>query len=147
LSSANNAVIRAAELKDAPALAELMCQLGYETTPEQMALRLKSILAEPRYQTFIATVDGAVCGMIGMLSYPSYEHDDPSGRIVVLVVSHQARRRGIGRKLVVVAEKEFSRRGITRIAVNTKLTRLEAHKFYEALGFERNGYRFLKKIA
>ena len=147
MSNAKSVAIRPAGLSDASVLAELMCELGYETTSEQMTARLKSILAEPRYQTFVATVDGAVCGMIGIFSYPSYEHDDAGARIVALVVSQQARHRGVGRKLVEAAEKKLMQQGITRIAVNTRLTRLEAHQFYDALGFERNGYRFVKKLA
>ena len=41
-------------------------------------------------------MDGCVGGMIGTLTYPSYEHNDPSGRILALVTLNVARRRGIG---------------------------------------------------
>ena len=55
--------IREAKLTDAPALAALMCELGYETTPAEMRRRLKSILCDVGYRTFLAEVDGKVCGM------------------------------------------------------------------------------------
>lgn len=138
--------IRDAELNDAAGLAVLMSQLGYETNRTEMERRLKSILYDPAYKTFVAIMDGCVCGMIGTLTYPSYEHDDPSGRILAIVALNVARRRGIGRALIATAEKDFTQRGIRRVALDTRLTREDAHKFYESLGYERNGWRFVKQL-
>jgi GNAT superfamily N-acetyltransferase len=56
------------------------------------------------------------------------------------------RRHGIGRVLIATAEKDFTQRGIRRIALNTQLIRDDAHKFYESLGYERNGWRFVKQL-
>jgi ribosomal protein S18 acetylase RimI-like enzyme len=138
--------IRNAELNDAPELAVLMCELGYETRRTEMETRLKLILSNPAYKTFVAIMNGCVCGMIGTLTYPSYEHNDASGRIVALVTSGALRRRGIGRALVATAEKDFAQKGIRRVALDTRLTREDAHKFYESLGYERNGWRFVKQL-
>jgi ribosomal protein S18 acetylase RimI-like enzyme len=138
--------IRSAELNDAPELAVLMCELGYETRRTEMEIRLKLILSNPAYKTFVAIMDGCVCGMIGTLTYPSYEHNDASGRIVALVTSGALRRRGIGRALIATAEKDFAQKGIRRVALDTRLTREDAHKFYESLGYERNGWRFVKQL-
>ena len=138
--------IRAAEMNDAAALAQLMCELGYETTKSEMQMRVERIGTDERYRTFVAVCDGKVCGMIGTLTYPSIEHNDPSGRIVALVILRTMRRRGIGRALLATAEKDFAQRGIRRIALNTQLAREDAHKFYESLGYERNGWRFVKQL-
>jgi GNAT superfamily N-acetyltransferase len=138
--------IREAELNDAPELAVLMCELGYETKRTEMETRLKLILSNPAYKTFVAIMDGCVCGMIGTFTYPSYEHNDPSGRIVALVTLSAARRRGVGRALIATAEKDFAQRGIMRGALDTRLTREDAHKFYQSLGYERNGWRFVKQL-
>ena len=91
-------------------------------------------------------MDGCVCGMIGTVTYPSYEHDDPSGRILTLVTLSAARRRGIGRALIAAAENDFGQKGIRRVALDTRLTREDAHKFYESLGYGRNGWRFVKQL-
>jgi len=139
--------IRAAEMNDAAALAQLMCELGYETTKSEMQMRMEKIAADERYRTFVAVRDDRVCGMLGTLTYPSYEHNDLSGRIVALVILSTMRRRGIGRALISTAEKDFAQRGIKRIALNTQLTREDAHKFYESLGYERNGWRFVKQLS
>jgi GNAT superfamily N-acetyltransferase len=139
--------IRAAEVNDAAALAQLMCELGYETTKSEMQMRLEPITTDKRLRTFVAVCDGQVCGMIGTLTYPSYEHNDPSGRILVLVILRTMRRHGIGRALIATAEKDFAQRGIRRIALNTRLAREDTHKFYESLGYERNGWRFVKQLS
>jgi ribosomal protein S18 acetylase RimI-like enzyme len=138
--------IRDAELKDASELAGLMCELGYETQFPEMETRLKSVLSNPAYKTFVAVMDGCVCGMIGTITCPSYEHNDPSGRILALVTSNTTRRRGIGRALIATAEKDFAQRGIRRVALDTRFTREDAHKFYESLGYQRNGWRFVKQL-
>ena len=139
--------IRAAEVNDAAVLAQLMCELGYETTKSEMQMRLESIAIDERLRTFVAVCEGQVCGMIGTLTYPSYEHNDPSGRIVALVIKSTMRRRGIGRALIATAEKDFAQRGIRRVGLNTRLAREDAHKFYESLGYERNGFRFTKDLS
>ena len=138
--------IRDAELNDAPELAVLMCELGYETKRAEMEMRLKLILSSSAYKTFVAIMDGSVCGMTGTLTYPSYEHNDASGRILALVISSTVRRRGIGRMLIAAADKDFAQRGIRRVSLDTRLTREDAHKFYELLGYERNGWRFVKQL-
>ena len=138
--------IRDAELDDVAEIAALTCDLGYETKRTEMETRLKLILSNPGYKTFVATVDGCICGMIGTLTYPSYEHNDASGRILALVTASAARRRGIGRALIAMVEKDFAQRGIRRVSLDTRLTREDAHTFYESLGYERNGWRFVKQL-
>ena len=140
-------IIRDAKLTDASALAALVCELGYKTTPAEMRRRLRSILDDVNYRTLVAEVDGKVCGMIGTLAYASYEHNGPSGRILAVVTLANARRRGIGRALIASAEKAFAQKAVTRVSLDTRLTRKDAHQFYESLGYERNGWRFVKQLS
>jgi len=72
-------------VNDAAALAQLMCELGYETTELEMQIRLERIANDDRYRTFVAVHDGNVYGMIGTLTSLSYEHNDLGGRILALV--------------------------------------------------------------
>ena len=135
-----------AELFDAAELAALVCELGYETTIAEMESRLVSILRDPRYKTLVARKDDKICGMIGTFSASSYLHNDLSGRIIALVVSKESRRCGIGAQLVAAAEKDFAQRGIKRVTLTTRFEREEAHQFYEKLGYEQNGWRFVKQL-
>jgi ribosomal protein S18 acetylase RimI-like enzyme len=138
--------IRNASLSDARALASLMRELGYETARAQMRQRLKSILSDGGFRTFVAEIDDQVCGMIGTLRHARHEHNDPSGKIIALVVSKKQRRTGIGRALIAAAEKDFTNKGVTRVSLTARFTRELAHQFYEALGYERNGWRFVKQL-
>ena len=139
--------IRAAQLSDAAALAGLMCELGYETSESEMQSRLQKILPDEHYSTFVAIEQGRVCGMIGTIACCSFEHNDFGGRILALVVTKHARRSGVARRLITAAEKDFAQRNITRVAVNTRFERKDAHAFYETLGYTRNGLRFVKNLA
>jgi ribosomal protein S18 acetylase RimI-like enzyme len=139
-------MIRLAEERDAPALAELMTQLGYATTIEEMSARLRAILDEKDFATFVAIQADEVCGMIGVSASYSYEHNDRNGRIIALVVRADMRRCGLGRELVAFAEDYLSRKNVGRIVLTSRFTREEAHRFYESLGYTRTGLRFMKQL-
>jgi ribosomal protein S18 acetylase RimI-like enzyme len=138
--------IRPAEMSDAAAMAQLMGELGYPTRTAEMEMRLDSIFKQSNYRTFVAVVDGIVRGMVGTCCLYSHEHNNLGGRIIALVVSEKARGRGVGRELVRAAENDFVARNIRRIALNTRLQREDAHRFYERLGYHKNGFRFVKEL-
>jgi GNAT superfamily N-acetyltransferase len=145
-NAANQWRIRPAEMTDAEALAELMGELGYPTRTSDMKMRLEMILKNPQYRTFVAVIDGKVRGMIGTCCLQSYEHNNVGGRVMALVVSQGVRGRGIGGSLVQAAEHDFITRSVRRVAINTRITREDAHRFYEHLGYVRNGFRFVKEL-
>jgi len=138
--------IRAAEAADGEALADLMTQLGYETRAAEMQMRMEAIRADKHYATLVAVSKGRVCGMIGTFTCYSYEHNSPGGRILALVVSDKMRGCGVGHALVAAAEKDLAQKNISRVAVNTRFERKEAHEFYEKAGYKRNGFRFVKEL-
>jgi len=107
---------------------------------------LESILSDPRCRTFIAELNGQVCGMIGTLTHTGHEHNDVSGKITALIVSKKQRRSGIGRALIAAAEKDFVNHGVTRLSLTTRFSREEAHQFYESLGYTGTGFRFAKNL-
>lgn len=146
LDASVNIRIRDAKLSDARKLALLMCELGYETASAEMRTRLQSILSDPHCSTFVAKIDNELCGMIGTLTHMSHEYDDLSGKIIALVVSKRLRRSGIGRALIAAAEKDFVQRNVTRVTLTTRFAREEAHRFYEALGYSKTGFRFAKNL-
>ncbi|PYL50486.1 MAG: N-acetyltransferase [Verrucomicrobia bacterium] len=84
--------------------------------------------------------------MSGTLTHASHEHNDFTGRITALVVSRKHRRCGIGRALIAAAEKDFVEKRVTRVSLTTRFTREHAHRFYQALGYSRTGFRFAKQL-
>jgi ribosomal protein S18 acetylase RimI-like enzyme len=138
--------IRDAQPSDAAALAGLMGELGYQTSEAEMQSRLQKILPDPHFSTFVAVDRGRVRGMIGTIACHSFEHNDLGGRILALVVTRESRRSGVARRLIAAAEKDFAQRKITRVAVDTRFERKDAHAFYESLGYTSNGFRFVKNL-
>lgn len=141
-----NLVIRPAEKTDAKVLATLMTELGYPTRVSEMEMRLETILKKPEYRAFVAENRGQMCGMIGTCIWDSYAHNSPNGQIIALVVSEKMRGRGVGKALIGAAETDFAERNIKRIAVNTRFERVEAHAFYEQMGYRKNGFRLVKEL-
>ncbi len=141
-----NVRIRAAKLSDTSELAALMCELGYQTTSDEMRARLKSVLSDARYSTLVAENENEICGMIGTLTHVSHEHNDPSGKIIALIVPETGRRRGAGRALVAAAEKDFAKRKVARVTLTTRFERDDAYQFYEKLGYSRTAFRFAKNL-
>ena len=138
--------IRDAQPSDAAALAGLMGELGYPTSEADMRLRLEQVATDERYRAFVAAQETQVCGVIGTFACHSFEHNDLGGRILALVVTRESRRSGVARRLIAAAEKDFAQRKITRVAVDTRFERKDAHAFYESLGYTSNGFRFVKNL-
>jgi GNAT superfamily N-acetyltransferase len=141
------ALIRTAVLDDVPALAALATYLGYPATPEDMRERLERIAARDDYETYVAERDGRVVGFAGVMHGLSYVYDPPYARLLSLVVEPGERGRGTGAALVAAVERWARERGAKQVHLTTALHRDGAHRFYEGLGYERTGARYVRKLA
>jgi len=139
-------VIRGAAEEDAPAIADLLTQLGYPTSAEQARLRLARILPDPAWATLVFEGLGRMLAFGGIQVSASYEHDTPVARIVAMVVDEAARRRGVGGELVAALERRAASMGARKIVVTSASRRADAHAFYEKLGYARTGMRFGKEL-
>ena len=140
-------IVRIAISADIPALAALATHLGYPTAPEAMAERMARIAPRDDYETFVAERDGRVVGFAGVMEGLSYVYDPPYVRLLSLVVEPGERGKGTGAALVAEAERWAKSRGAASLHLTTALHREGAHRFYETLGYERTGARYLKKLA
>jgi GNAT superfamily N-acetyltransferase len=145
-------IIRAASPDDAGAIASLLGELGYPSSADAVRTRVTRALRDEREsaadQVFVA-VDEPRGGVVGVLSLHQFSalHDDaPVALITALVVGEQARGLGVGRKLVDRAVDAARRWGCTRLLVTTHLRRAEAHAFYEHIGFEFTGRRYVRTL-
>lgn len=123
-----------------------MTQLGYPTGVDQMRARLSEILSESNRVTFVAESKGVVVGMAGAVVASYYERDGKYARLVALIVSSTARRRGIGTKMVKSIESWSAGNGASSIVVNSARKRTEAHRFYKRLGYLCTGFRFVSEL-
>ena len=139
-------VVREAKLADAPAMAGLMTQLGYPTTPADMERRLDVLLAQDNYRTLVAEVVGQVVGLVGAYVQFAVEFDGRYARLTGLVVDEAWRGWGIGRRLMQAIEAWVRGEGAVMLALTSGKQRLEAHQFYRSLGYEETGLRFVKRF-
>jgi ribosomal protein S18 acetylase RimI-like enzyme len=137
--------IREAKPADAPRLAELMKLLGHDVDAKGVRKRLAA-LARDDLPQLLATLDKKVVGLAGIHSMIAIHRDRPVGRITILVVAEEARRRGVGRMLAEAAEDHLRKRGCGMVEVTSNDRLTAAHAFYRHMGYERTSIRFMKKL-
>jgi GNAT superfamily N-acetyltransferase len=131
---------------DTSSIATLVTELGYPSTVAEMRQRLATIDNDVSCRTFVADLAGMVVGIAGVGIAPCYERNGIYGRLLILAVAEQYRRRGIGRALVDSAEAWSAAQGARLMLVNSGLHRHDAHRFYERAGYASTGLRFVKDI-
>jgi GNAT superfamily N-acetyltransferase len=131
--------IRAAEPADAPALAVLATQLGYPSTPEQIAARLADVTPRPENAVLVAVADAAEDAVVGWIHVAGHHgiETDPFAQILALVVDEHHRGGGTGAALVEAASAWAERSGFRTLRVRSNVVRERTHRFYERLGFAR----------
>ena len=136
--------VRAATMSDAPAIAALLEQLGYATTIDAAGERVARLTASPTDDVLVAEHAGVGVAGLLVLHRASVLHQAGDVAIITaLVVDEQRRGHGIGQHLVRRAAALARDHGCTRLQVTTHLRRTDAHRFYERLGFEHTGRRYV----
>ena len=141
-----DSVMRAMEPRDNDAARYLLAQLcGYEMTPDEMRDRLDYANASPIDWLFVCELGGVVRGVLGFRLREQLERVSRYGEIYMIVADERVRRQGIGRVMMDFAEQFARTQGcIGAWLVSGFKREAEAHKFYQRLGYEATGYRFVK---
>jgi GNAT superfamily N-acetyltransferase len=130
--------IRSIHPDDAVAVAELVTQLGYERTPDQVRRWIHDLDSRSEHACFVAELSGEVVAWIDV-SLERHLQSEVFGLIGGLVVKDGVRGAGIGRRLCEQAEAWSRQQGVKKIRVTSRSTREAAHRFYL-----RDGYRQTK---
>jgi GNAT superfamily N-acetyltransferase len=142
-----HARVRAATSGDAPAIAALLEQLGYPTTIGEADARLARLALSPADHVLVAERAGVgVAGLLVLHRAPVLHQAGDVAFIMALVVDEAQRGRGIGEHLVRWAAALARDYGCVRLHVTTHLRRADAHAFYERLGFEHTGRRYVMAL-
>jgi GNAT superfamily N-acetyltransferase len=130
---------------DAAAIVPLLAELGYTVDAGAVPSRLEAIRGEGGIA--LVAVDGeATLGLIAVAAHAVLHAAGPVGLITALVVSSNARGRGVGRQLVERAKSWAADRGCVRLTVTSAEKRADAHAFYPACGLPYTGRRFAVAI-
>lgn len=137
---------RLAEPADLPRLKDLLGQWQTESgRPERVRKslgttvdpkRLGDVLASATSDVLVGLVDGQVTGMaLVWLTSSGPLAAAPSAAMGYLVVAPSARRRGLGRVLVMAAAAWAEERGVEQLVAHVYPNLREANRFYARLGF------------
>jgi GNAT superfamily N-acetyltransferase len=136
--------IRSAASDDSKQLAALVEQLGYRADETFIRDQLAELESRPGTAVFVADSDTEIIGLLCFSTVPLLHVSGGLGRISALVVTSRFRGQGIGRRLVAEAEEFAWNNGCARIEITSGEHRVDAHAFYEAVGYKQDSRRFIK---
>ena len=140
--------IRRLTAVDAPGVRNLNDQLGYPMSTEVVQSRIETILNRQDHAAFVAEKNGEVIGWIHVYVSHILESTNSFVEIGGLVVDEEQRGLGVGKALVKAVEEWTIQSGFDDIRLRSAIKRVEAHKFYESLGYRivKTQMRFEKKL-
>ncbi len=134
--------VRLSGEEDELAAQELLGQLGYIFTIEEVRARLVLLAASGTDPVLLAIEDSRAVGLIALHCASMLHQRELVARITALVVRDDARGKGIGRILVDAGANLARQAGCGAMELTTATHRTEAQAFYKALGFTTSSLRF-----
>jgi ribosomal protein S18 acetylase RimI-like enzyme len=143
--------VREATAGDAEALHALALELADALgdrgpRPEATQARLSELLEESRAWVLVAEDENGVVGAASLWIKPDLAHGDIVVEVPMLVVSKNARRRGIGRLLVEKTQSIATAENAALIELVATRENDAARAFYRSLGFVETDHITLEFI-
>ena len=145
--SSHTIAVRDVTPADAAAVAALLAELGHATGAPAIPARLEALRREGGAAFLALGERGEALGLIALAAHAVLHAAGPVALITALVVTGDARGRGVGRRLVDRAKRWAAARGCVRLTVTSAERRADAHAFYPACGLAYTGRRFATTIA
>jgi len=136
--------IRSATSADAQDVTRLLIELECAVTEPDVRRRLEGLQDSACDRVFLAEVAGTPVALLGIHVAPLL-HRDALARITALIVTKDLRGRGIGTRLLEIAERWAVEQGCTQIELNSGDHHEPAHAFYRHRGYRPDDRRFLKE--
>lgn len=99
------------------------------------SLESLELMLTEQASALVALEDGRVLGYVGMMCVLD------EGQIINVAVHPDARRRGVGRRLMEAAETYAKERGIVFLSLEVRESNIAARSLYSSLGWEEQGIR------
>jgi N-acetylglutamate synthase-like GNAT family acetyltransferase len=140
--------MREAEAGDIDVLCDLMTELaGHGISRGEMLDRLEHVEKSDIDYLFVCEEDGYIQGLLGLRMRVNLEEVSKFGEISAIVVRPESRKKGVGRYMMDYADNQARDLGCIGMWLVSGFGREEeAHKFYKRLGYEVNGYRFIRSF-
>ena len=143
-----NTLIRNARRKDFDAVVSLLTQLwpGKSVNPKNLVRTLDRMVFSDNTELLCAERDGRIVGFASLATLSNLWQEGLILYLTTMIVDEQHRRSGIG-KLFMERILEIARdKGCAKIELESAFNRIEAHSFYEKMGFEKRAYFFSKDV-
>lgn len=135
--------IRLATIEDLPAIVRMLADdpLGASRETDPGDLRYQSafleIAADPQQKLMVGVRGAEVVGTLQLTMIPGLSRQGSRRALIEAVrVRSDQRGLGLGRKLIEWAIEESRTAGCAMVQLTTDSSRVDAHRFYESLGFE-----------
>lgn len=148
-------IIRAARQEDVPALAAIYAADeigGHGDTTDESALpdylaAFRDIEASPTETLYVAELDGEIVGTFQTAILTKLIGRGAKSMVIEAVQTRpDMRGRGIGAVMINYCLDEARARGMKAVQLTSNVARLDAHRFYERLGFEKRHFGFRMKL-
>jgi GNAT superfamily N-acetyltransferase len=134
-------MIRNAIITDVSEISRLCSQLDYSVTQEEITPRLERLFQNKNNAVFVFENQSCISGWVHVFGKHLIELE--YAEIGGLVVDKNARRQGIGEKLMRKSEEWAKENGYKEIRLRSGGQRKEAHKFYEKIGYKNINWQQL----
>ena len=132
--------------RDAAAIADLLGELGYPASAEEIPARLSAVTEVPG-RVLVAEDARAVIGVASVTRLTLLHRVGPVALLSALVVQPHRRGEGVGRALIDVAERQAAPGGCETLELTSRDDRHRTHRFYVGLGFESGSRKFVRSVA
>ncbi|HEV7311199.1 GNAT family N-acetyltransferase [Sphingopyxis sp.] len=136
--------LRPATAKDRKALGRLLAELA--DPPRRISLDANLDAIGKANAGLLVAEAGGLVGCCAWAAVPTLQHG-LVGRVTLLLVDGDHRRRGIGTTLLTAAETALAKAGCGTIEIMSDIMINNAHNFLRTLKFEQKSYRFVRPAA
>lgn len=110
--------------------------------PDYLAA-FERIIATPNETLYVAELDGAVVGTFQTTLLTTLSGRGSSNLLIEAVQTRKdMRRKGIGETMMRFAVDTARAQGLSKVQLSSNKERVDAHRFYERVGFERSHLGF-----
>ncbi|MDX2157550.1 MAG: GNAT family N-acetyltransferase [Hyphomicrobiaceae bacterium] len=146
--------MRKASAADLPAIVAILADDALGQTREDPRLPLapdyvaafEAIDRDPNQLLAVAVDDGRIVGTLQLTFIPGIARKGTwRGQIEAVRIARSHRSSGLGQRMFEWAVAECRKRGCRLVQLTTDKTRVDAHRFYDRLGFEatHEGYKLV----
>lgn len=110
---------------------------------QEARILFKKMSSYPCYRVYVAEAESRIVGTFALLIMDNLLNGGaPSGIVEDVAVAREIQGKGVGKAMMQFAMGECRRNRCYKMVLTSNESRVDAHRFYDGLGFTRHGYAF-----